>query len=375
MTQYLNGIINQLNQVEMTATLENPIETPMETIIETPIETPIATPIETPMETLIETPIATPISTQRKSFIAFSAAFDSMKGSYDELVSENTILKAESDKVPDLEAQIATLKVENAILQERADTSKVTSLEAIIKNLIKENTSLKNETKQRDSFESLKKYLASSLFSQDSCIEILEKSSEETIKSVLKEIPELRLKERLESVLSNYCQKSCAISIEIVKKLVMLGADIEYQSGVPLQACIRSGHYEVAEYLLGIGADINADGCFSIKNRTTGKSLFFILANGGTIPSGSLDSVKRNLTKDYIFTCGKPLTQIIKVANIMSYTDFDSCLELESNVSDEDLGLMTMKDITEAMTIIASSNSSSKKELIEKLSGLLMRKL
>ena len=218
-------------------------------------------------------------------------------------------------------------------------------------------------------------------FGQDLIRELVSKPSEFTPGGMSFTSELQAFKNRLGQLLTFYCKDTRPLSIPIMEKLINSGANVEYSMGHPLYSTIITSQFEAAKYLLGVGADINADDCYTIKKMPEAPIIFFILINGGRVPDSNMDQIRKIITMDYLKslrTTSLPFSftkiNIIRVANILSYNTDPCYYHLYEGFSDEEYAELDVATLGSLIVFISGSEMASKKDILEKISATLISK-
>ena len=174
-------------------------------------------------------------------------------------------------------------------------------------------------------------------------------------------------------MLRDYCQQRGEISVDVVKKIIALGADIEFNKGHPLQAAINYDHYEVASYLLSLGADINADDKHSIRHIGSFDGLFFLVENNASLINEKMIHLTAVFSVERLLACNKPIASIMSVAKRLDYESSEDYLRMLSQKGLL-LSQLQCKDLTKMMELVSGSAMTDKKEVLGRFSAALLSK-
>ena len=208
------------------------------------------------------------------------------------------------------------------------------------------------------------------------CVTILELIDEfgaENIKAFSLAGPS-KFKENLGNLLVEMCSNSSP-GIACVTKIVEAGAPLDHSSGDPLKTAIKNKRYQIADYLLKCGANINIDNNSLIKYFRLAPSVFYILLNDIIVPSETaMSELRQAVSMPVIVALGHPTAQTIKVATRLSYEETPEYSALLSGLTDADISSLLASDLTNLMASVSKSQIEDKKGILEKLSKGFLNK-
>ena len=293
-------------------------------------------------ETSINIPIA--IATPQSKLERFKSELDNLEKSYNDLISENASLKVDLKTALDSTFNSASI--------------------------LEENANLKSELAGYKAVEKLTPFIKAN----NCCTKQFYDQVEETPLASVKKLTEVdpsSSKSILTQSLVSYVTTSGTISLDVVKKIVLLGADIHANSEKAFRCAVENNQFVVAKYLISCGADINTVGSYTIKNTTKSEQLFFLVANGSNIPSDC--SARVYLTIDYIVRCNESVFSKIEVCKKLGYTTKPEYPSIVNEITDDQLKIMTGPEIASMITM-HSSHDTPNKVLLKRLADAFTEK-
>ena len=189
--------------------------------------------------------------------------------------------------------------------------------------------------------------------------------------------------------LITYCNSPEKLSVDLIRKMVRLGADVNFDPSDmegPLFYALCYDRMTIAKLLLELGADPNKKNSYYLSMSTShvacpAPRLFFLILNGAKITKRNVDIVRSGLTETYVLSqLTHSLPETMKVLlTILSFGLINpdcSLIKFETIFSKYFGLIITNGSFTELISVYEVVNESfygNKEELIERLGEALER--